>query len=137
MGPSMSRVDWRRPAERGGEVNAVGSVCGASGTVEKSNSAATSDVAFCVVILPPALSRSRPSRFRQLCLGGYLVPAGVPTSRSLRVDLWERPGVSLGVRSLTRRVRDDCGVAGGKTLDVIGELFFGNEIWAYQKRMDA
>ena len=137
MGPSMSRVDWRRPAERGGEVNAVGSVCGASGTVEKSNSAATSHVAFCVVILPPALSRSRPSRFRQLCLGWYLVPAGVPTSRSLRVDLWESPGVSLGVRSLTRRVRDDCGVAGGKTLDVIGELFFGNKIWAYQKRMDA
>ena len=39
------------------------------------------------------------------------------TSRNLRVDLREGPVVGLGVRSFTRRVRDDCGVARGDTLD--------------------
>jgi len=34
------------------------------------------------------------------------------TSINLRVDLLERPGAGLGVRSLTRRVRDDPGLAG-------------------------
>ena len=34
------------------------------------------------------------------------------TSISLRVDLLGRPGAGLGVRSLTRRVRDDPGLAG-------------------------
>ena len=45
------------------------------------------------------------------------------TSRSLRGDLREVLVDSLGVRSLTRRVRDDCGVA-SDTLDVISEFLF-------------
>ena len=39
LGPSTSRTDWRRPEESGGDEKAEGSVCGASGVTEKSNSA--------------------------------------------------------------------------------------------------
>ena len=56
------------------------------------------------------------------------------TSRNLRVDLREGPVVGLGVRSFTRRVRDDCGAAGGDTLDDISESPFCKKIYAYQKQ---
>ena len=39
-------------------------------------------------------------------------PSRGATSISLCVDLRGRPGAGLGVRSLTRRVRDDPGAAG-------------------------
>lgn len=81
--------------ESGGEANLVGSVWDASGTVEKSNSAATSDVAFCVANRKIDVSRRllRPSRFCQLCLGGYFVLAWVSVSsfRSKRLLLLMSP----------------------------------------------
>ena len=69
---------------------------------------------------PPSLADRRVARsdflsYLDLCGGGSRVnlddASRGATSISLRVDLLERPGAGLGVRSLTRRVRDDPGLA--------------------------
>jgi hypothetical protein len=49
----------------------------------------------------------------------------------LRVDVPEGPVVGLGVRSFTRLMRDECGVAGGDTLDDISDTPFGKKIYVY------
>jgi hypothetical protein len=70
---------------------------------------------------PPSLAGRRVARsdflsYLDLCGGGSRVDlddaSRGATSINLRVDLLGRPGAGLGVRSLTRRVRDAPGLAG-------------------------